>query len=129
MLEGFCPEARQEEQIAVNSNGLILFLRLADIEWAEADGDCVKLHVGRQTHLLRDTLAAVGAKLPPDRFLRLGGSTLVNIEQVKDLQPLPQGDYEVLLRNGTWLTLSGRPHAGCCLSGPESPWRGHSRRT
>ena len=71
LLEGFCPEPCQEEQIAVNDNGLILFLRLADIEWVEAADNCVELHVGQQTHRLRDTLAAVAAKLPPDRFLRI----------------------------------------------------------
>ena len=105
LLEGFCPEARPEEQIAVNSKGLILFLRLADIEWVEAGNNCVELHIGQETHRLRDTLAAVRAKLPPDRFLRLSRSTLVNIEQIKQLQPMFCGEYEVLLRNGTRLTL------------------------
>ena len=106
LLEGFCPEPRQEEQIAVNSNGLILFLRLADIEWVEAAGHGVELHVGPETHLLRDTLAAVGAKLPPNRFLRISDSTLVNREQIKELQPMCRGEYVVLLRNGKRLALT-----------------------
>jgi two-component system LytT family response regulator len=105
LLEGFCPEPCQEEQIAVNSNGLILFLQLADVEWVEAADDCVELHVGQQTHRLRGTLAAVAARLPPDRFLRASRSTLVNLEQIKELQPLLHGGYSVLLRNGTRLIL------------------------
>ena len=105
MLEGFCPEPRQEEQLAVNSGGLIVFLRLADIEWVEAADNRVALHVGNETHVLRETLVAVAAKLPPDRFLRLSPSTLVNIEQIKELQSLLHGQWAVVLRNGRRLTL------------------------
>jgi len=103
LLEGFCPEPLQEEQVAVNSNGLMVFLRLADVEWLEAVENCVALHVGKQTHLLRETLATVAAKLPPDRFLHIGPSTLVNRSQIKELQPLFHGRCGVLLRNGTRL--------------------------
>jgi DNA-binding LytR/AlgR family response regulator len=103
LLDGFCPEPGQEEQIAVNSNGLMLSVRLADVEWLEAADNCVKLHVGKHTHRLRDTLAVVAAKLPPGRFLRISRSTLVNIGQIMGL-------HEVLLRNGTRLTLT---HAYC----------------
>jgi DNA-binding LytR/AlgR family response regulator len=106
MLEGFCPEPPQEEQIAVNSNGLMLSLRLADIEWMETADNCVKLHVGKRTHRLRDTLAVVAAKLPPGRFLRVSRSTLVNIEQISGLQRMFFDEFEVLLRNGTRLTVS-----------------------
>ena len=105
LLEGFCPEPLQEEHIAVNSNGLMVFLRLADVEWLEAVDDCVALHVGKQTHLLRETLAAVATKLPRDRFLRISSSTLVNRAQIKELQPLFHGRCRVLLLNGTRLTF------------------------
>lgn len=106
LLEGFCPEPSQEEQIAVNSNGLMLFLRLADIEWMETAENCVKLRVGKQTHRLRDTLAVVAAKLPPGRFLRISRSTLVNIEHIKGVQRMFFDEYEVLLRSGARLTLT-----------------------
>jgi two-component system LytT family response regulator len=84
----------------------MLFLRLADIEWVEGADNGVELHLGRETHRLRDTLAAVGAKLPPDRFLRISRSTLVNREQIKELLPTFRGEYVVLLRNGTRLALT-----------------------
>jgi two-component system LytT family response regulator len=105
MLEGFCPEPRQEEQIAVNSNGIMVFVCLADIEWLEATDDGVALHVGKETHKLRDTLAAVATKLAPGRFLRISPSTLVNLAQIKELQPMFHGRCRVLLRNGTRLTF------------------------
>ena len=90
----------------MNSNGLMLFLRLVDIEWVQAAGQGVELHVGKKTHLLRATFAAVAAKLPPDRFLRLSPATLVNIAHIQELQPALDGEYEVLLHNGTRLTLT-----------------------
>ena len=79
----------------------------------EAADNCVKLHVGKQTHRLRDTLAVVAAKLPPGRFLRISRSTLVNIEQIQGLQRMFFNEYEVLLRNGTRLT-SRAPIARTC---------------
>ena len=103
LLDGFCKEPRQEERIGLNSNGLILFLRLADIEWVQAVDRGVELHVGQRTHLLRATLATVATKLPPDRFLPIDRSTLVNIAQIIGLKPASQGGYDVLLRNGTRL--------------------------
>ncbi len=106
MLDGFCPDPSQEEQVAVNPNGLMLSVRLADIEWMEAADDCVKLHVGRHTQRLRDTLAVLAAKLPPGRFLRINRSTLVNIEQIQGLQRMFFDEYEVLLRDGTRLPLT-----------------------
>ena len=106
LLDGFCPDPSQDEQVAVNPNGLMLSVRLADIEWMEAADECVKLHVGRHTHRLRDTLAVLAAKLPPGRFLRISRSTLVNIEQIQGLQRMFFDEYEVLLSDGTRLPLT-----------------------
>ena len=108
LLDGFSPEPCQEERVAVNSNGLMLFLRLDDIEWLQAADDCVELHVEQQTHRLRSTLVVLAAKLPPGRFLRLSPWTLVNIKQIKELQANLHGEYEVRLRSGKRLALRRR---------------------
>ncbi len=79
LLEGFCPEPPQEEEIAWHCDGLMLFVRLAEIKWVCAAGEGVEVRVGRKTHRLRTTLAAMAAKLPPGRFLSLGSSALVNL--------------------------------------------------
>jgi two-component system, LytTR family, response regulator len=105
VLEGFCPEPRSEERIAVIADGLMLFLRLTDIEWLEETDNCVVVHVGKETHVLRDTLAAVAAKMPTGRFRRIARGTLVNVEQIKELQPMRYGRCGVLLRSGTRLTF------------------------
>jgi len=103
LLEGFCPEPRLEEQLALNAGGLLLLLRLADIDLLQAGADGVALHVGREVYCLSDSLDAVAAKLPPGLFLRMGISVLVNVRQVKGLRRLCQGEWQVLLRNGARL--------------------------
>lgn len=84
----------------------MLFVRTAEIDWVEAEGNYVKLHLGATSHLFRETLSALEADLPPDRFLRISRSALVNLDAVKELQPLFYGDYAVILRDGRQLTLS-----------------------
>jgi DNA-binding LytR/AlgR family response regulator len=108
LLDGFCTEPCTEEQIAISSGGSLLFLRVSDIEWLEETRTGVAVHAGSEMHLLDDTLSAVAARLPAGRFLRFGPSTLVNTEQIKELQPLCDGASRVLLRKGGRLLLSAR---------------------
>lgn len=94
------------ERLAVKSNGRIVFLRLTDIDLAEASDNYVTLCAGNDRYMFRETLTALKEKLPPDRFLRISRSTIVNIESVKELQPMFHGEYVVLLRNGARATLT-----------------------
>ncbi len=103
LLEGFCPEPHPDEQIAVSSNGLMLFLRLADIAWLEGAEGSVVLHVGGHKHLRHETLETLVAKLPPGRFLRISPSTRVNVTHISELRPICHGRCAVLLRDGTRL--------------------------
>jgi two-component system LytT family response regulator len=66
----------------------------------------VELHVGKRIQRLRDTLAVVAAKLPPGRFVRISPSAWVNIDQIAGLQPMFFDQCEVLLRNGTRLSIT-----------------------
>jgi two-component system LytT family response regulator len=72
----------------------------------EAADNYVKLYVGKETHMLRETMTALEEKLPPGRFVRISRSTIVNIESVKELHPMFHGEYMVSLRNGTRATLT-----------------------
>jgi two-component system LytT family response regulator len=94
------------ERLAVKSNGRIVFLRLTDIDLAEASDNYVKLYAGGDSYMFRETLTALEEKLAPERFLRISRSIIVNIESVKELQPMFHGEYVVLLRNGTKVTLT-----------------------
>ena len=84
----------------------ISFINTNEVDWIEAAGNYVKLHVKDSGHLLRETMNNIEAKLNPDKFLRIHRSSLVNIDRIKELQPLFNGDYIVILQNDTELNLS-----------------------
>lgn len=95
------------ERIAIKSGEGIVFLRTEQIEWVEASGNFVRFHcAGGKAWLHRETMNGLEARLDADRFVRIHRSTIVNIEAVKELQPLFHGDSIVILRDGTELTMS-----------------------
>jgi len=94
------------DRLVVKSSGRIYFVRTADIDWCEAAGNYVRLHVGPQTHLVRDTMGHLEADLDPNQFVRIHRSAIVNVDRIQELQSSFGGEYIVLLRGGTRLTLS-----------------------
>jgi two-component system LytT family response regulator len=102
------PPSKPLERLAVKTGGRVILVKLAEIDYIEAAHNYVELHVEKQSHLLRETLNSIEARLPADKFVRISRSVIVNIERVKELQPLFYGEYTVTLHNGTRLTLSRR---------------------
>jgi two-component system LytT family response regulator len=84
----------------------IWFVPVNNIDWIEAEGKYVNVHVGRDSHLLRESLTALENKLNPKFFARIHRSSIVNVQRIKELQPWFHGDYRVILNNGTELILS-----------------------
>ncbi len=99
-------DGRPVERIAVKLDGRVIFLRPGDIDWIEAQDNYVKLHVGRDAHLVRDTLANFETRLDHRRFIRIARSTIVNIDRVREMQPMFHGEYVVILNDGAKLTMS-----------------------
>jgi len=106
LLEEMRPQKSYLKRIMVKSGGRLYFLRTADVDWVEAAGNYVRLHVGSESHLLRETMNGIEGKLDPERFLRIHRSTIVNIERIKELQPWFHGDYVVILKDERQLTMS-----------------------
>lgn len=100
--------AKAADRLAIKSNGRIFFVKVDDINWLDAAHNYVELHVGKESHLLRQTVEAIEARLPAEKFVRISRSVIVNTERVKQLQPLFHGEYAVILADGTRLTLSRR---------------------
>jgi two-component system LytT family response regulator len=94
------------DRMPVKTNGRVMIVNVADIDWVEADGDYVSVHVGPKSWLLRETIAAAEARLALSGFVRIHRSTLVNIYRVRELLPLSKGEFTVVLRDGTELKLS-----------------------
>ncbi len=100
------PAKKYAERLVIRSGGRVQFLRADEIDWIGAAGNYAEIHAGRETHLLRETMAALEARLDPEKFLRIHRSAIVNFDRVRELSPTPQGDHRVRLRDGTHLTLS-----------------------
>ena len=94
------------DRLVVKSGGRLFFLRTDEIDWIEAAGNYVRLHVGTTSHLLRETMNAIEGRLDPEKFFRIHRSRIVNMERIQEMQPWLNGEYAVVLRTGTRLTLS-----------------------
>jgi two-component system, LytTR family, response regulator len=99
-------DAPKTDRLVVKSGGRLFFLRADEIDWIEAAGNYVRLHVGTQSHLLRETMTAIEARLDPERFFRIHRCRIVNVERIQEMQPWLNGEYSVVLRTGVRLTLS-----------------------
>lgn len=94
------------ERLAVKSQGKIIFLKTSDVQWIAAEGNYARLHSGKRSFLMRETMSNLESRLDPDRFIRIHRSTIVSTDAIAELEPLFQGDYVVVLRDGTRLTSS-----------------------
>jgi two-component system LytT family response regulator len=100
------PEPPRLERLVVKSGGRVFFLRTDEIDWIEAAGNYVRLHLGSESHLFRETMNHMEARLDSRQFVRIHRSRIVNTDRVKELQPWFNGEHVVILQNGTRLTLS-----------------------
>jgi two-component system, LytTR family, response regulator len=106
LVHDFRPDQKKQERLVVKSGGRVFFVRTEDIEWIEAAGNYVRLHMKDQSHLFRETMNQMEARLDAQRFFRIHRSRIVNTERIKELQPWFNGEYVVVLQNGTQLRLS-----------------------
>lgn len=102
-------EQREKQRIVVKSSGRVFFVKVDDIDWIEAEGNYVRLHMGAQSHLLRETMKGMESVLDTSQFIRIHRSTIVNADRIRELQPLFHGEYAVILRDGTRLVASRGP--------------------
>ena len=84
----------------------VVLLKVSEIDWIEADGNYAKLHVGRKSHLLREKMQDLEAQLDPEKFVRIHRSAIVNLDRIKEMHPHFNGDYIVVLEDGSQLKLS-----------------------
>jgi two-component system LytT family response regulator len=92
--------------VVKTANRALKLVRAQDVDWIEAEGNYVCLHVGEKSHLYRCTLAAMDGRLDPGRFVRIHRSTIVNLHSIESLAPLFAGDFSVRLKNGQRVKLS-----------------------
>ena len=92
--------AGQLTRLAVKTPGKVTFVELDRIQAIEAAGKYAVVHVGKENHVLRETMSSLESHLPPQRFLRISRSVIVNMDQIQELQPMFKDENRVVLKNG-----------------------------
>lgn len=93
-------------RLMVKKNERFLIIETANIDWIEAQGNYVRIHSGKMLHVLRRRIGELESRLDPRTFLRANRSAIVNVDRVRELQPLSHGDIRILMDHGVELTLS-----------------------
>lgn len=94
------------DRLVIKTDGHVFFVRAKEIDWIQAEGNYVRLHVGKRSYTLRDTISGLESQLDPKSFLRVHRSAIVNIDRIQELQPWFHGEYRVVMQDGAELTLS-----------------------
>ena len=98
------------ERIPVPIDEHISLLDVAEIDWIEANRNTVRLHAGSVAYELRETMAALEARLNPRRFVRVHRSAIVNVERIKAIHPWFNGYHMLVLSTGKELRMSRYQH-------------------
>jgi len=108
LMERLAPRTPSLERFIVKKGGRILLIRASEVDWIEAAGNYVEIHTGKAQYLLREALSSLAQQLNPDRFRRIHRSTIVNLDRVRELDTVFNGELEVVLQDGTRLPFSRR---------------------
>ena len=90
----------------VKTSNRVVLVKAHEVDWIESAANYALLHVGDKTHLVRETMQTLEARLNPKIFQRVSRSVIVNLERVKELQPMGKGQYVIILANGKQLAMS-----------------------
>ncbi|HEX8746748.1 MAG TPA: response regulator [Pyrinomonadaceae bacterium] len=103
-------ESKYLKRIPVKSARDTKLVLTEEIDWIGSAGHYLELHAGEETHLIREQLFRLEAKLDPEKFARIHRSAIVNLDSIKSLHPLFNGDHIIVLKNGKELNLSRTYH-------------------
>jgi two-component system LytT family response regulator len=94
------------QRLLVKDRGRIVPIPVSSIDWLEAEGDYIRIHVGRQTHLIEKTFTRMEELLAPRGFARIHRGAMVSLDRISELHPEGSGRLRLLLRDGTELMVS-----------------------
>jgi two-component system LytT family response regulator len=106
LLERLRPSQTYTTRFVIKTASRVVIVKAGDIDWIESASNYALLHVGEKTHLLRETMRSLEEQLFPAQFVRVSRSAIVNIERIKELQPMAKGEYVVILSSGKQLTMT-----------------------
>jgi two-component system LytT family response regulator len=94
------------DRLAIKDGSSTSFVSIRDIDWIDAAGDYMCVHVGNQTHIMRTTMKELESKLDASVFQRVHRSTIVNLERVEKVSSHMNGEYYLTLIGGSTLKMS-----------------------
>jgi hypothetical protein len=96
------------ERFLIKKLGREFLVRVEDIDWIEASGNYVNLHVGGRVYPLRETMTGITERLHPQGFQRVHRSAIVNLERIAEIVPYESGDGEARLSTDAVVPVSRR---------------------
>jgi two-component system LytT family response regulator len=93
-------------RLVVRSGERTTFVSPEEIDWVEAAGNYAILHLGKRTHILRETMSGLETQLPGEMFCRVSRSAILNLRRVQELQSLSAGDHVAILSDGQRIGIS-----------------------
>ncbi|HET6568189.1 MAG TPA: LytTR family DNA-binding domain-containing protein [Rhodothermales bacterium] len=98
--------AERTNRLVVKSGSHLLFLDPKQVDWIEAEGVYLKLHIDKKSYLLRESLNSFEGRLDPNQFIRIHRSTIVNMDRIREVVPHANGGSVVMLHDGRELRMS-----------------------
>ena len=93
-------------KMTVKTEDKVIVLKTSEIDSFESAGNYIAVHSGKEAHIMRDTLNALETQLDPEKFLRISRSVIVNLEHIKEIQPMFKGEHIIVLKNGKRLAMT-----------------------
>ena len=93
-------------RLAIRDGGSTTWIPQDEIEWIDAAGDYMCVHSKGETYILRMTMKKLEQELDSEILQRVHRSTIVNVNQVREMQSHINGEYFLTLKNGHTVKLS-----------------------
>lgn len=106
LLEDMEQQRTRKTRIPIKSDGRVMLLPVEEIDWVESSDNHVRIHANKATYVVRQTLQHMEQTLSPKDFVRVHRGSLVNVSRIREIQPWFNGEYVVLLRDGTQVKTS-----------------------
>ena len=103
---GSAPKAPVLTRLTARTQDRVVVIKTTAVDFIHSAGNYVAVHVGGESHLVRETLNALETQLDPVTFLRISRSVIVNLDRVKELHPMFKGDHLVVLLSGKRLAMT-----------------------
>ncbi len=106
LIKNIQTDQADTKRLWIKENGSLKPIKLQEIDWIEAMDDYACLHLGKANHLVNQTMRELETILDDKMFMRIHRSTIVNLDSIQQLRPIGDGSYQVILKDGTKLSLS-----------------------